>query len=163
MTEQRTTLLSKITPFLGLAEKIFLAGLAIGLILTYLNIDSKAIVQVSILGLAITYFLNAFKIIDIPRQEEDKFEFKDFLAWSIIPKVIWMSCGVSLFGLFVYTLQLGHDGHKRAFMLGGFSIALGLIFIGYAFVTGTKHLKYVMPTVIRAVPLLLADLYLLYN
>jgi hypothetical protein len=146
-----------------LTEKIFLAGLAIGLILTYFKTDSKSIIQVSLLGLAITYFLAAFKIIDIPRHEDEKFEFKDLLAWTIVPKVIWISCGVSLFGLFIYSLQLGHDGHKQAFMVGGLSIAIGLIVIGYAFVTGTKHLKYVIPTVIRAVPLLIADFYLLYN
>jgi hypothetical protein len=153
----------KITPYLGLIEKIFLTGLVIGLVLTYVNTDNKTIIQVSLIGLAITYFLTAFKFIDIPRSENEVFEFKDLLACMIAPKVIWISCGVSLFGLFIYTLQLGHNGHKRALMIGGLSIAIGLIIIGYASVTGVKNLRYVMPTVIRAVPLLIADIYLLYN
>jgi len=153
----------KITPYLGILEKVFLAGLAIGLLLFYFNADNKSIIQVSLLGLAITYFLTAFKIIDIPRQEDEVFEFKDLLACTIAPKVIWISCGVSLFGLFIYTLQLGHEGHKRAFMVGGSSIAIGLIIIGYAFITGTKNLKYILPTIIRAVPLLITDFYLLYS
>ncbi len=163
MTEQRTTLISKITPYLSLTEKIFLAGLAVGLILIYFNVDSKAIIQVSLLGLAITYFLTAFKIIEIPRQEDEKFEFKDFLAWSIVPKVIWMFCGVSLFGLFAYSLQLGNDGYKQAFRIGVLGIPIGLAILVYAHFSGTKHLKYVMPTVFRAVPLLIADFYLLNN
>jgi hypothetical protein len=162
MTEQQTPLILKITPYLGILEKIFLTGLAIGLILFYFN-AGKSIIQVSLIGLAITYFLTAFKIIDIPRQEGEISGFKDLLACIITPKVIWISCGVSLYGLFISMLQLGHDGHKRAFMVGGLSIAIGLIILGYAFATGTKNLKYVMPSVIRAVPLLIADFYLLYK
>jgi hypothetical protein len=163
MTEQRTPLILKIIPYLGLLEKIFLAGLAIGIALTYFNYDNKVVLQISLLGLAITYFLTAFKIIDFPRQEDEVFEFKDLLTYTITPKVIWISCGLSLFGLFIYTLQLGHDGHKRAFMTGGLSIAIGLLIIGYAFITGSKYLKYILPTVLRAIPIIIADFYLLYN
>ena len=163
MTEQRTPLILKITPYVGLLEKIFLTGLVIGLVLTYFKPDNKTIMQVSLLGLSSTYFLTAFRIIDIPRQDGEVLEFKDLLTYTIVPKVIWISCGLSLLGLFIYTLQLGHEGHKRAFMTGGLSIAIGLIIIGYAAITGTKHLKYILPTVIRAVPLLIADFYLLYN
>ncbi|PZR38955.1 MAG: hypothetical protein DI538_08275 [Azospira oryzae] len=163
MTEQRTPMILKITPYVGLFEKIFLTGLTIGLALTYFNAESKTIIQISVLGLAITYFLTAFKTIDIPRKEDEIFGFKDLFASTIAPKVIWISCGVSLFGLFIYTLQLGHDGHKQAFMVGGSSIAMGLIIIGYSAITGTKHLSYILPTIIRASPLLIVDFYLLYN
>ena len=163
MTEQRTPLILKIVPYLGLIEKIFLTGLVVGLVLTYFKTDNKTIIQVSLLALSITYFLTAFKIIDIPRQEDEVFEFKDLLTYTIIPKVIWIGSGLSLLGLFIYTLQLGHEGHKRAFMTGGLSIAIGLTIIVYTAMTGTRHLKYILPTVVRAIPLLFTDFYLLYN
>lgn len=163
-TNDRTYAMNvKATSSLGLLEKIFLAGLTTGLVLTYFNASSQIIVQVSIVGLGITYFLTAFRFIDIPRNEEDLLEFRDVLAWTIAPKVIWISCGVSLFGLFIFSLQLGHDGHKRALMIGSLGAVIGLIVIGYAYATGTKHLKHILPTVFRAVPLLIIDLYFLYR
>ena len=164
MTEQQTTLLSKIIPYLNLIEKIFLTGLATGLAFTFFTFDNnKAIIKFSFVGLAISYLLMAFKYIEIPRQEGEKFGFKELLAWIIIPKIIWISCAISLLGFFIYILQLGHDGHKRAFMIAGSNIAFGLIVIIYSLFTGTKHLKYLVPTLIRAIPIAIVDFYLLFN
>jgi hypothetical protein len=76
----------KITTYLGLIEKIFLTGLVIGLVVTYFNTDNKTIIQVSFIGLAITYCLTAFKIIDIPRQEHELFGFKELLHIQLLRK-----------------------------------------------------------------------------
>jgi hypothetical protein len=155
--------MTKVVSHVDLAEKVFITSLVVGLILTYLNLDNKLIIKVSLVALAITYFLTSFKIIEIPKKEDEQFEFKEMLSWIIVPKVLWISCAVSLFGLFVYTLQLGHDGYKRAFMVGGMTIITGLLFLGYALITGTKYLKYILPTVLRAILLLTVDFYLLYK
>jgi hypothetical protein len=163
MGEPRTTLVSKITPYLGHTEKIFLVGLTLGLMSTSLNSDNKTILQVSVVGLGITYFLLTFKMMDFLPQEGEMSPIMSLLVWTIAPKNLWMFSAISLFGLFVYTLQLGNDGYQRAFMVGGLGIASCLTILGYAYVTGTKHLKYVLSPVIRAVPLLFADFYLLYN
>lgn len=162
MTDRPTPLILRITPHLDLVEKILLTGLLIGFVLMYFDMD-KTIIKASLLCLSITYFLSAFKFIDIPRTKDEKFEFVDLLALTITPKVLWISTAISMFGLFIYTLQLGHEGHKKAFMNGGLGIAVGLAILGYAALTGVKHLKYVTPPILRAIPLLLTDFYLLFN
>jgi hypothetical protein len=162
MTTQ-TTALSKVAPYFSLLEKIFLAGLVVGLVLIFLNPANGAVIKVSLVGLAITYFLTAFKPIDIPVQADERFEFKDLLTLTILPKVMWISCAISLFGILIYTLQLPHDGHKRLLMTGGSTIVVGLIILDYAALTETKHLKYILPIALRAAPLVVMDFYLLYK
>ena len=162
MTEQPQTVISKITPHLSLLEKIFLAGLAIGLILSYSNIDSL-VAKVSLVMLAVIYFLSAFTIIEIPKEEDEQFEFKELLSWVIVPKVLWLNSVISLMGFFLYFLHLDNDGYKRALMIGMLGIGLGILYLAYSFLTGTKYLQYVLPTISRAALLLILDLYLLYS
>ncbi|MFN7610996.1 MAG: hypothetical protein ACK5QX_08690, partial [bacterium] len=121
------------------------------------------ILQVSVLGLALTYFVSAFKIIDIPYKEDDIMDFKDLLALSITPKVLWISCAVSLFGFFVMTQELGNDGYLQGFRVGMLCILISVVIHVYATFGGTKYLEYVRHIFYRAVPILVLDLYVLFG
>ncbi len=162
MPEQPAPLFLRVLPYLDLAEKIFLTGILVGLLLSYLSTD-KTVLKFSLVLLSVAYFLSSFKVIEMPRKEDEQFGMTEMLAWLIVPKVLWISCAVSLMGIFVFTLQLDHDGHKRALMIGGASIVVGLVILAYAQLTGTKYLKYILPSVMRAIPLLLVDFYVLYT
>jgi hypothetical protein len=167
MTKEQTALayriILKIIPQLGLLELVLLAGLITGVIAKFvLNIDSIIIIQWTLIGLAITFFLSSFKPNDIPFKEDDILGQKELLALIISPKVLWISCAISMFGVFVFTQQLEHDGCKRAVRIGGSSIFIVLVILIIAFVTGTKHLKFIVPILYRAIPTLLLDIYLFY-
>ena len=163
MSKQLISVISKITPYLDLSERAFLIGIALGLIPFTSNGDSKILLQVSLLGLAITYFLSSFRMTETPPSEVAMGSMKSLLVWTIAPKNLWMFCSISLFGLFVYTLQLGNDSDKRLFIIGGGGIAFCLAILAYGFLSGTKHLKVIMPLALKAIPLLLLDFWLLYN
>ena len=162
MTESRTPLILRVIPHLPKAEKVFLTGLAIGIILLYSNGSGKILVQVSLGALAIIFFLSAFTLLDVPRTKDEPFEFKELLTWIIIPKILWIGSAFSLLGLLVYSLQLGHGGYMRALMPGGSSIAIGLLVILYSWLTGTKHLSVLVPTLLRVVPVMLVALYIVW-
>jgi len=167
MTKERAPLpyriILKIIPQLGLFELVLLAGLITGVIAKlFLSIDSILIIQWTLIGLAITFFLSSFKPIDIPFKEGEILGQKELLALIISPKVLWISCAISMFGVFAFTKQLGHDGHKRALMVGGSSILIVLFILIISLLTGTKHLKFIAPILYRSIPILLVDLYLFY-
>ncbi|MBN8652598.1 MAG: hypothetical protein J0L67_14295 [Cytophagales bacterium] len=154
-------MINKIIKYLPWAERVFLIFLVAGAILIYFEVNTQ-LLQLSVLALAIIFFLSAFKIIDIPRKEDEQFGFLDLLAFTIAPKVLWIGSAVSLFGFFIYLLQLGHSGHERGLMSGALGIISGLLIIGVAFISGTKHLKFIVPILLRAIPVAIVDLYLLF-
>lgn len=163
MNEQSASTQSKLFSYLSMAEKIFFAGLLVGLMLMYFNPDNRTLIQASLIMLAASFFISAYKVIEIPRKEEDSFEFKEMLSWLIVPKVLWISCAISLVGLSIFLSQPDHEGYKRMFMIAGLSITIALAIIAYAFATGTKYLQYILPPVLRAVPLLIIDAYFLFS
>ena len=112
MTKEQTPLayriILKIVPQLGLLELALLAGLITGVIAKFvLSIDSVIIIQCTLIGLVITFFLSSFKPNDIPFKQDEILGQKELLALIISPKVLWISCAISMFGVFVFTQQLG--------------------------------------------------------
>ena len=162
MRERKESLIFKLVPHLPKAEKVFLLGLAVGLILFFTSGD-KIIVRISIGALAVIFFLSSFKPLDVPETGDKRFGFKELLTWIMIPKILWIGSAFSILGILVYTLQLGHDGHMRALMPGGSTIAIGLLVILYSWATGTKHLSVLLPTIIRVVPVMLIALYIVWT
>ena len=162
-TSTPTPLIVRITKNLHWAERLFLIGLAIGTVLTLSSIDS-GVTKVSLNGLAITFFLYAYKPIDIPRTDEnEQFGFSELLALQIVPKVMWISSAVSTLGLLFYLLDMGNDGYKRMLMIGGLTIGISILLFAFFLVSGVKYLKVVAPILLRSVPLLAIDLYILFK
>ena len=71
-TSTPTPLIVRLTKNLHWAERAFLIALALGTILAYLKIDTGAL-SVSLIGLAVVFFLYAYKPIDIVRDENEQF------------------------------------------------------------------------------------------
>ena len=164
MTSEKTTFISKIAPYLGSAERIFIVGISVGFFIKNISGNNSIfIMQLSILGLAATYFMSAFRVIDIPFNEDDTMDFKDLLALTVNPKVLWISSAFSLFGMFVMYQNLGNEGYKQSFMIGMISIIICMIIHVYAIINGTKHLVHIKHVFYRAVPLLILDIYILFE
>jgi hypothetical protein len=147
---------------LPLLEKILLTLLVIGAILTALNMD-MTLTKISLIGLAIIFFLMAYHPIDIPRQENEQLGFSELLALSIVPKVMWIGSAVSSLAIAFYLIPLENKGYKQMLLIGGSSIGicvvLMLVFLGM----GVKHLRIIIPVLLRAVPLFAVDLYILLS
>jgi hypothetical protein len=160
LTPTSTPFILRITNHLPLIEKVFLAALAIGTVLTVMQIDST-VMRISLIGLAVTFFLFAYRPIEIPKQENEPFGFSELLAFMIVPKVLWISSAISAVGIAFYLFN--NDGYKQLLMIGGLSIGIGTILIVIFLVSGVKHIKMVTPILLRAVPLFLVDFYILFK
>jgi hypothetical protein len=75
-TSTPTPFIVRLTKNLHWAERAFLISLAIGTILTYSKINSS-VLNASLIGLAITFFLYAYKPLDIIRNEDELLGFSD--------------------------------------------------------------------------------------
>lgn len=162
MTSTSTPLIVRLTKNLHWAERALLIALVIGTLLTYLKIDT-AVLSVSLIGLAVVFFLYAYKPLDIVRAENEQLGFSDLLAVLILPKVMWISSAISTLGLLFYLLDLGNDGYKKMLMIGGLTIGIAVVLLTIFLASGVKNLKIVTPILLRAVPLLLIDLYILFK
>ena len=156
------SLIVTITKYLPTVEKILLTALIIGTILRIMHIDSS-VTQVTLVGLGIIFFLFAYRPTELQRNEGEQFEFFDLLAVTIVPKVLWISSAVSVMGLAFYLFDLGNDSYKRLLTIGAISIGSGVTILILAFTKGVRHLNTVTPVLLRAVPLLLADFYILFR
>ena len=164
MTSEQTPtpFIVTITKHLPLVEKVLLTALAIGTILTVMQIDST-VTRVSLLGLGVTFFLLAYRPNDIPRQEGEQLGFSDLLGLMIVPKVLWISSAISVLGIAFYLFDFGNDGYKKMLMIGGLTISIGTILLIVFLVSGAKHIRTVVPILLRAVPLCFVDFYLLFK
>lgn len=86
MANQSTPLLYRITPYLPKAEILFIGGVIIGAILMYAGINS-VILKLSLACLAATFFLFAFRMDEIPFDENEKFDFTQLLMLVIAPRL----------------------------------------------------------------------------
>jgi hypothetical protein len=160
MNQKTTPLIVKLTSYFPFAEKIFFIGLAIGFLLFYTNIDSLVMIA-SLGGLAVVFFLSAYKVIDIPREENEQFGFQELLGYTIAPKILWISCAVSTSGVLLH--MLNNEGYKQMLYIGGTTIAIGTLVMISLLISGVKHINVVIPVLYRAIPLLVLDLYLFFN
>lgn len=160
--EAPVALTTRITAHLPLAEKILLTSLAVGSIMIVMQIDSS-VAGVSLIGLAITFFLSAYKPINVSGREDEVGGFSELLGLMILPKVLWISSAISAFGVASYILGFGNEGYKNMLMIGGTSIAIGTMLLVTLMTTGVKHMQVVMPILLRAVPLCVVDFYILFK
>ena len=153
-------LIIRITPYLPIAEKIFLMGLAIGIVLTLANLDSL-VLKASLVGLAVTFFFHGYKPIDVPAKETEKFGFVELLGHSIAPNVAWIGCAVSAIGV-LFTMQ-NSEGHRQMLFIGATSLAITSLIIVFLLAIGIKYMNSVVPVLYRSIPLLVLDLYLFFK
>jgi hypothetical protein len=159
MNTTEPSVTSKLFQYIPLIEKILLVALLIGTILAIMEID-LTIARISLFVLAATFFLRAFQPPkEIEQSENETFGFSELLARSIIPKVLWISSAVSAIGIAFYLNNFENKGYKEMLLIGIMSIGAGLVLLTVFLVTGVKHLKTIVPVVLRAVPASLAAIY----
>lgn len=146
-------------------EKIFLVALVAGLLLNYFEIENGALINISLAGLGATFFLLAFKTDDIKPQteaEESRLGFNDLLGAIIIPKVLGIGSAVAIIGILFYNLDLGNDGYKQMLGIGGSTILLCILILGYLKISGTKNLDNAINGLFKSVPILFFIYYIFF-
>ena len=153
--------MNKISAYAPLLEKIFLAGLLIGLVFSLLDVVpfNITVTVVSLYGLGAAYYFSAFQRFDMPADESQTMGFKELLGFVIVPKVLWISCAVSVIGIAIFVSNTQSQGYKQMMVIGGLTIASALVIVIVLAIGGVRVLKPLLPALLRAIPLLIADFY----
>lgn len=157
----KAPLMVRIAKYLPWIEAIFLIMLAVGCFMLYQNLEGGLLI-ISLICLTAIYFVSAYKPIEITSDGKEKFGTKELLAWTILPKLCWISCAVSTLGWLLFFIDPENAGYKNMLMIGAVSIAAALVLIVYLISSGVRQMNVLVPVMFRAVPLLSADCYLLY-
>ena len=160
MTSNSNSVILKITEYLPVVEEVLLTILAIGVILILTKIDSL-IAKISLIGLAVTFFLSAYQPLEIPKEENEKLGFLELLAFAFVPKALWISCAISLMGILFFLSQ--NEGYKQMLMIGVSTISISVILYSLFLLLRVKNLSNLNRILLRAIPLLLINLYLIFK
>lgn len=155
--------MTKTIKYLNWLEGILLILIAIGLLSKFIHVDGSGIISVSLIGLAVIFFLYAYQPLLTEKSEGVNPGFRELLAWSILPKVIWIGSSISVLGIAFYLFHLNSEGYKKMLMIGGSASGIAMAVLGALLVAGVKNSKDVTPILFRAVPLLLVDGYILFG
>ena len=141
--------------YIPLLEKILVTALVIGVILTYMKVD-KRVTMTALSGLATIYFFSAFRPPEAVATSE-KFGFADLISQTILPKVCWLSCSITLLGIVFYLANM--PGAKNMLMTGGAAIFAALMIFPFIAAKSGKDLAAV---IFKAVPILIAGVYIFF-
>lgn len=156
-----TPLTEKLFKYLYPAETFFLGLLTVGILLPKFDIDSSGIIMISLSGLAVIFFLYAYRPLEVKIGQGDKMGFKELIYLTILPKLLWLSASVNAIGVLFFLLDM--KGYKEMLMIGSATSLVALVIIGIFFLTEEKHIKATIPILYRVVPLLLVAAYVLFN
>ncbi len=152
--------MKKLLPYL---ERVFLTGLIIGFVFSLTGIEIPYLLTISLGGLGITFFLNAYLPVGIESTEKDKMGFNELLGLLIVPKVLWISSAIATLGILFYTLKLDNNGYMQMLYIGGSTIITPLVIMLILKAIGTKYIKFTNPAIFRAVPILFVIGYILFG
>lgn len=151
---------AKRSNYLPIIETVLLVTLFVGAILVAMQVDST-VLKAALLALGVVFYLRSNTPIDVPATEGERYGFKELLAHSIVPRTLWISSAVSAIGIAFYLFEF--NGYKQMLIIGGSVIGFGALLLLIFLAQGVKHIKVVLPVLLRAIPLLMADLHLLYK
>jgi len=160
---KETTTLEKFAPVLKRAERVLWMSLIFGMVLSYFGLDTMLVIQFSLSLLGVLFFLFAFTRSDFRTSNSEQVGFKELLAWTILPKILWVSAGVSTFAILMSTLELANDVYLRVLPSGIAANAISTIVLSLLFLSGTKHMQKSLQILIRTIPILLASLQFFSN
>jgi hypothetical protein len=165
MSEPTPSFSMHLYKFIDWTEKILLTILFIGVILYKTDYrsqqKSEMLIIASLTGLAVLFFLLAYRPLRIERLEDEKLGMMDLLCTSIVPKVLWISNAVLTVGVLFYFFEAMSESYHQTLMIGCLTVGMGIIILGIGIIQGVKHLKILMPILYRSIPLSIAGIYLL--
>ncbi len=159
MDTDREHLLVRIGRLTPPAEKIALAGLTIGLLMQYANLNGLPVVQYSLVALAIIFFLGAYVPIELPEQNEPG-DFSHLLVLTIMPKIVMITAAVSTFGIFLFLLNTGNKGYLQLLLIGSSTSFIAFVIYLYGVLKSMEGVTLLLPLFYRAMPFAIAAAYI---
>jgi hypothetical protein len=138
----------------------WLEMILIVILLTGAILNNAQLITIALGGLSFAFFLYAYKPLEVEQDENELFGFKDLLSLMILPKVIFIGCSISTVGLLFYYSEIA--GHSIMLTIGNGVILISLLVLGILQISGSLHLKILRPVLLRALPILAINLYVLY-
>ncbi|MCA6378593.1 MAG: hypothetical protein IM574_09315 [Cytophagales bacterium] len=156
--------ISKLKPFFSIAEIVCVVGFVLGFLLKKQDYPiGGEIVMLSLSALAGIYFLSAYLPPDArPEGEPDqRLGFMSLLGRTIAPKVLGIGSAVVVIGI-LFTLN-HFEGSKQMLTIGIATIG-GASLVGSVSIATNENARRVLGSLLlRAFPLLLIGVYLLWN
>ncbi len=151
----------KILPSL---EKVFLTAAILTFLLMSVDIRVPYLLNISIVGLAFTFFMNAFQEKEIKRTEDKRLDFNDLFIDMIAPKILWISTAIVTMGILFYMLDFGNNGYANMLIIGSVTIVICSVL---SLVLVTKRAgnfgEVITPIFYRALPALVYACFILYK
>lgn len=145
-----------------LLERIFLIALIIGIVLNLYKMGLPVLINISLGGLGIVYFLNTFQHLEIERKEDKPLGFKELLGLVVVPKVLWISLTISIIGILLYFINPDNDVYKILLYIGELNIAISTAILFILKFSESKYFDSMLPILYRAFPIFVANFYILF-
>jgi hypothetical protein len=156
--------ISKLKTFFSIAEIVCVVGFVLGFLLKKQDYPiGGEIVMLSLSALAGIYFLSAYLPPDArPEGEQDqRLGFMSLLGRTIVPKVLGIGSAIMVIGI-LFTLN-HFEGSKQMLTIGIATIG-GASLVGSVRIATNENARRVLGSLLlRAFPLLLIGVYLLWN
>lgn len=150
----------KLYEYLPKIELVCLAGAVVGVLMKYMGQPGDQIIKFALSGLAVIYFLGAFKPpapVDDAGTTAPKKGFMDLLFMTILPKIAGISSAVAIIGVLFALLQL--PGASEQLFIGCSTLGITLVLFGIGLAAGNENAKAMTPMLYRMIPIFLISVY----
>ena len=165
MEPRRSPFLEKLMTYLSYIEIGGLIVSSLGLTFLYMNLtSSRQLILLGLTSLSGIYFLSAFTIPSDPGAGTEAEAPKgplDLFFQTIVRKVIYIGCSISVIGL-LFGL-LGLRGGGQLLLIGGTALVISCLLSGLAIVRNNKLRPFLEGPLTRAVPIAILAMYWLYK
>lgn len=147
---------------LGVLEILGLAAAIVGISLKHLQLpgaDETLMIGMSVLSMA--YFLMAYKPPANTKSGAERRGFASLIVGTVLPRVAWIACSVSIIGMLFAILHL--HGSGEMLMVGVSVLGVYTILAIYFIATGSEETPLLMSILYRAAPILVVGLYMFMN
>lgn len=128
-----------------------------------IEIENRLLIYIGLSGLFGYYLLKIFKQDNYALKEGDEFEFKDLIALSILPKVIWISFTILILGLAIMIFDFDNFGYLKILLVGSSSLIISTTLLTVFLLKGTKQSDIQLAAAIRGIPLSIIIVYLYFS
>ena len=165
MEPSRSPFLEKLTTYLSYVEIGGLIVSSLGLTFLYMNLtSSRQLILLGLTSLAGVYFLSAFTIPPDPGTGAEAGApkgFSDLFFQTIVRKIIYIGCSISVIGM-LFGL-LGLRGGGQMLLIGCTTLVISCLLSGLAIIRNDKISPFLEGPLMRAVPISILALYWLYK
>ena len=148
--------------YLRQAENVILTAVLLDALLILLRYEYKPLTYGLVAGLALVYFLHAFLPPKLAPTENQPVGFNELLAWTILPKVMYIGIAIVTLGILLFYANVQNKGYEKLLTVGCGSLSVSLFLLAILAFNGVKQLHFLRAVVFKALLFLLGGIIALY-